>query len=316
MSLDEDIRVYLESVADVPRASELDRPVSELRAAVEAMWTDRHPGEFPLRTRDLTIAGRDGPIAARHYEPAADASGALLLFFHGGGFVFGNLDSHDEICRRLSFEGELQVVSVDYRLAPEHPFPAAVHDVIDSLEWAVAQQPSLEYGPGQLFVAGDSAGANLAAVAAHHALDSGIALAGQALIYPVTDFRQEVPYESRQTRARGYGLTQTDMLWYGEHYLGDAGLADDPLVSPMVRPDLSGLAPAFLMTAGYDPLSSEGEAYAERLSAAGVPVEYLHLPGANHGVFTEFRTFRSGEATWQALLRWLDFRISGRQADT
>lgn len=313
MPLDEDIRVYLESVAGVPRASELNRPVSELRTAVDSMWSERPVGTYAVRSRDLSISGRDGPIPARHYEPASEPALSLLLYFHGGGFVFGDLNTHDEICRRLSLEGHLQVVAVDYRLAPEHPFPAAVNDVLDSVEWAVAEQPSLEYRPGQLFVAGDSAGANLAAVAAHHAHDNHVPLAGQALIYPVTDFRDVVPYESRRTRANGFGLTQQDMLWYGQHYLVDAALVADPRVSPIVRQDLSGLAPTFLMTAGYDPLSSEGEAYAERLLEAGVPVEHLHLPGANHGVFSEFRMFRSGEATWQALLHWLDLRISGRQ---
>lgn len=313
MALDEDIRVYLESMADAPRVSEQDLPVSELRQATHALWAERPAAAYAVRSRNLNIPGREGSIAARHYEPATDSARSLLVFFHGGGFVFGDLDTHDEIGRRLSLHGDLQVLAVDYRLAPEHPFPAAVHDAVDSVDWAAAQQASLGYGPGQLFVAGDSAGANLAAVAAHHAHDAGIPLAGQVLIYPVTDFRDHVPYESRQTRASGYGLSQQDMLWYGQQYLSDPQLASDPRVSPILRQDLSGLAPAFVMTAGYDPLASEGEAYVQRLREALTPVEHLHLPGANHGVFTNYSAFRSGETTWQALLSWLELRMSGRE---
>jgi len=313
MPIDEDIRVYLESVADVPRVSEQSAPVSELRQATHALWAERPRGDFQVDSRDLLVPGRDGTIPVRLYQPADGGADGLVLYFHGGGFVFGDLDSHDDVCRRLSHDSGMQVLAVDYRLAPEHPFPAAVHDALDVLQWLTSGEAAAAVSAGRLFVAGDSAGANLAAVAANHARDVGIRLAGQALIYPVTDFR-DTEYPSRKSRASGYGLSQQDMLWYGRQYLRDPELVADPRVSPITQADLAGVAPVFVMTAGYDPLCSEGEAYVSRLREAGTPVEHLHLPGANHGVFTNYTMFRSGEQTFQALLSWLQQRLEAEQA--
>ncbi len=307
MTLDEDIRKFLDSVANAPRPSEQSVPVAEIRRAADAMSLARPRPSVEVQAATFTIPGRDTGVTVRHYIPESAGPHALIMYLHGGGFVFGNIDTHHDVSNRLSLDTGAQVLAVDYRLAPEHPFPAGVNDVIDALRWVAGNHAQLGVDPERIFVLGDSAGGNFAAVAAQVARDEGIRLAGQVLIYPVTDFR-DIEYESRVTRADGYGLTQADMYWYRGHYLGDDGDATNTLASPVANDDLSGLAPAFVMTAGYDPLHSEGEDYARRLEAAGVEVEYLHLPGANHGVFSNFHAFRAGETTWQAVLAWLETR--------
>lgn len=307
MVLDDDIRQYLDSMADVPRPSEQTASITELRHAND-LAAAKVPGpEREAETRDFTVPGRDGPVPVRHYLPESAAPQALVVYAHGGGFVFGNPDTHHAVTNRLCLEAGVQVLSVDYRLAPEHPFPAGVNDTIDVMLWAAENTSALAADRERLFLAGDSAGANFVAAAAQVARDQALDLAGQALIYPALDLRL-TEYDTRITRASGYGLTQADMLWYGKLYLGDDRHAENPLASPLVNPDLTGLAPTFLMTAGYDPLHSEGEEYGRLLAEAGVEVEQLHLPGANHGVFSNYMLFRSGEATWQALLAWLKQR--------
>lgn len=309
MVLDDDIRRYLDSMAAVPRPSEQAVSITELRHANDRAAAAIPAPEREAESRDFTVPGRDGPVPVRHYLPDTAGPQALVIYAHGGGFVFGSPDTHHEIGNRLCLDASVQVLSVDYRLAPEHPFPAGVHDVIDVMLWAAENTATIAADPARLFVAGDSAGGNFAAAAAQAAREMDVELAGQVLIYPVVDQRL-IEYESRITRASGYGLTQADMLWYGALYLGDAGHADNPLASPILNPQLSGLAPTFLMTAGFDPLHSEGEEYGRLLAEAGVEVEHLHLPGANHGVFSNYRLFRSGETTWQALLSWLKQRTS------
>lgn len=307
VALDEDIRQFLESVASVPRPSELTVPVAEMRRATDAASMSRPRPVVDADNETFSIPGRDGPIRARRYVPDSDGPHALILYLHGGGFVFGNIDTHHDVNNRLCLDTGAQVIAVDYRLAPENPFPAGVNDVVDSLHWVARNYGSFGVDPQKIFVLGDSAGGNFAAVAAQVARDEGMNLAGQVLIYPVVDFR-DIEYESRLTRAAGYGLTQADMWWYRTQYLGDEGDGSDLRASPLANETLSGLAPAFVMTAGYDPLHSEGEEYAHRLKSAGVEVEYLHLPGANHGVFSNFSAFKAGETTWQAVLDWLETR--------
>ncbi len=214
------------------------------------------------------------PVAlrARHYAPARNGGGAepLLTYFHGGGFVFGDLDTHDGLCRLLCRHARAHVLAIDYRLAPEHPFPAAVEDACAAYSWALALAEALGADPQRVGVGGDSAGGNLAAVVAQQAAAEGLpAPALQLLIYPVTDFVSGT--RSSELFADGFLLTRGDMDWFERHYLGslDSPHARDVRASPLLAEDLSELAPAIVVTAGFDPLRDEGEAYAAALQAAG-----------------------------------------------
>jgi len=208
------------------------------------------------------------------------------VHFHGGGWVIGDLDTHDRDCREICVGADCIVVAVDYRLAPEHIFPAAPEDCYASLCWATANLDSLGASPGPVSVGGDSAGGNLAAAVALMARDrNGPAIAMQLLIYPVTDATMESV--SYRDNADGYLLSRTMMSWFWDHYCPDLALRADPLASPITAEDLSGLPPALVMTAEFDPLRDEGEAYAERLIAAGVEVEVRRFDGLVHGFFSQ-----------------------------
>ncbi len=232
--------------------------------------------------RDLEI----GAIPARHYAPpGAREPAPMLVFFHGGGFVFGDLQTHDSFCRMLCRSAASHVLAIDYRLAPEHPFPAAVEDARAALAWAHEHAEELGADPARVGVAGDSAGGNLAAVVAQlSAHDGGPAPALQLLIYPATDMSTR--RRSRDLFAEGFFLSDTEMGWFERSYLGPASGTDvvlDPRVSPMLAEDLSGLAPAIVITAGFDPLRDEGEDYAHALRAAGTPAVVRRYEGYIHG---------------------------------
>jgi len=233
--------------------------------------------------RDLDI---EGPvrIRGRHYAPPEPGGRhPLLVYYHGGGFTYGDLDTHDGVCRILCRHAGAHVLAVDYRLAPEHPFPAAVDDAQAALRWAFAHAERLGADPGRVGVGGDSAGGNLAAVVSQLAArDGGPAPALQLLIYPATDMTTR--HRSRELFRKGFLLTDPEMDWYTDNYLGTARTsAGDPRASPLLAVDLSGLAPAFVVTAAFDPLRDEGEAYAEALRAAGTPVTLRRFPGFIHG---------------------------------
>jgi acetyl esterase len=257
----------------------------------------RQGSPFPMgtpaemaRVTDRKITTRDAEIPIRIYhprEPATSESGALpvLVYFHGGGFVLGNIESHDIIVRALAKIADCIVVSVDYRLAPEHRFPAAVNDCLSAVHWVHQQATTFGADPGRIAVGGDSAGGNLATVVALQVRDQGgPKLAAQLLIYPVT--RLNCPPEGSMLRnGQGYFLTTDAMAWFEQQYLGKAGDADDPQASPLLARDVSRLPPAFVLTAEFDPLHDQGEAYARRLSDAGVPCTYTRYDGAIHGFF-------------------------------
>ncbi|WP_207544410.1 alpha/beta hydrolase [Mycolicibacterium fortuitum] len=246
---------------------------------------------------EISIPGPAGPIPARRYVPdgtGSPATSALLLYFHGGGFVLGDLDTHDSLCRLICRDGGIQVISVDYRLAPEHKAPAAVDDAYAAYRWALDHAAGL--GATRIVVGGDSAGANLAAVVTQQARDSELALpALQLLLYPVTDMSSET--RSKTLFAKGFFLEKRDMDWFFSHYLDGAEVsAEDPLVSPLLAEDLSGLPPALVITAGFDPLRDEGDRYARALQEAGVVVDFREERSIIHA-FANFFPLGGGSAT-------------------
>jgi acetyl esterase len=232
--------------------------------------------------RDLDIEA-EVPLRARHYASMeAGPARPLLVYFHGGGFTYGDLETHDGVCRLLCRHSGSHVLAVDYRLAPEHPFPAAVDDARAALRWAHANAGELGADPNRVGVGGDSAGGNLAAVVSQLAAgDGGPPPVLQLLIYPATDFTSRRP--SRQLFGEGFLLTQTEMDWFDANYLGpEREHAQDPRASPLLADDLSGLAPALVVTAAFDPLRDDGEEYARALQAAGTPAVLRRYPGFIH----------------------------------
>ncbi|MDP9101266.1 MAG: alpha/beta hydrolase [Actinomycetota bacterium] len=248
----------------------------------------RDPATLPQvgSITDATVSGPEGGIPVRIYRPEATGPLPTLLFFHGGGFVIGDLDTHDDHARLICRDAGTVVVSVDYRLAPEHPFPAGLLDCLEVTRWAADSIGDLGGDPSRLAVGGDSAGGNLAASVALHCRDEGPELAGQVLLYPTVDFRDDADlHPSRAANAEGYFLTEEDMRWFGSHYLPGGVGVHDPRASVLLAEDLSGLPPAVVAVAGYDPLHDEGTAYAEALRAAGVPVVLRRYPALVHGFF-------------------------------
>jgi acetyl esterase len=285
-----------ESVAE-DRSPEQAR--AENRAAAAAVAGPLRP---MARMEPFSIPGPAGAIPARLYVApgAASPPRPLLVYFHGGGWTIGSLDTHDGPCRFLATHSGAAVLSVDYRLAPEHPFPAAVDDALAAFRWAVECAVELGADPARVAAIGDSAGGNLAAAVSLLARDGGGPLpAMQALIYPVTD--AVGGQRSRDLFARGFLLTKADMDWFEAHYLPDSSMSADPRVSVLRAQDLSGLPPAYVTTAGFDPLRDEGEAYAERMRAAGVKVALRRHPGLIHGFANMTAISRTARAAMHEL---------------
>ena len=258
--------------------------------------------------RPLAIPAPHGSIPARVYTPKTlRQDGGLapcLVFFHGGGWVIGDLDSHDVVCRKLADEGQSIVISVDYRLAPEHKFPAAVDDAIASTQWIADNARQLGVDASRLTVGGDSAGGNLAAVVAIAARDgNGPAISGQVLIYPAIDFAMTHPSHSEPETS--ILLTHSVIRWFCDHYLNGAADIHDWRASPARAKTLIGLPPAYVLTAGADPLRDEGDEYADRLKKAGVPVTYRHFPGQFHGFFTMGKLLQQANVAASDIGAWL-----------
>ena len=243
------------------------------------------PGEDVASVEDLEVHGPDGPLPVRVYRPDGAAVPApVVVFFHGGGWVLGSIATHAATCRGLANRTGAVYVSVDYRLAPEHPYPAAPEDCYAATCWVADHAADLGVDPGRLAVAGDSAGGNLAAVVCQMARDrSGPAIAFQLLIYPVTDLDFD-RWPSMEENAAGPLLTREGMDWFARHYVGTLPFTGDPYAAPIRAADLSGLPPAHVATAGHDPLRDEGAGYAEALAAAGVTVGYDNFATMIHGV--------------------------------
>ncbi|MCH7816030.1 MAG: alpha/beta hydrolase [Proteobacteria bacterium] len=241
------------------------------------------PEPFAIET--LAISGSSSNIPARLYRPNAEPTLPILVFYHGGGYTIGSLDSHDGVCRSLCVEAQCIVVSVDYRLAPEHKFPAGVDDAWAALQWVVDNAAILGGDVARVAVGGDSAGGNLAAVVCLKAKQSGEPqLVLQLLIYPGVEMSGSFP--SHETFGHGYRLTKELISWFHDHYFETGADINQWQASPLNAPDHSGLPPAYVLSAGYDPLQDEDKAYAEKLKLAGVPVVYSHYASMMHGFIT------------------------------
>jgi acetyl esterase len=293
---------------------EAGRPAYETLTAPEArdyymqarLVSNPEPPELKS-AEPLSIPAPHGAIPARIYTPKTlrtkDGLAPCLVFFHGGGWVIGNLETHDVVCRKLAHEGELIVISVDYRLAPEHKFPAAVDDAVTATNWIAANASKLGIDPARLMVGGDSAGGNLAAVVSLHARDHGGAkIAGQVLVYPATEFART--HASHREPETSILLTHSVIGWFADHYMGDADRSDWR-ASPARAKTLAGLPPAHVLTAGADPLRDEGDEYAARLKEAGVPVAYKHFPGQFHGFFTMGKLLKQADVAVTDIATWL-----------
>ncbi|MGU3782452.1 alpha/beta hydrolase [Burkholderia metallica] len=244
---------------------------------------------------DLSIPGAAGTLRARVYRPTQARHLPTVVYLHGGGFVIGDLDTHDAICRELARGANAVVVSVDYRLAPEHRFPAAADDAVAATRWAIANAGELG-GSDVVAVAGDSAGGNLAAVATQQLHADGIALAAQFLIYPAVA-QDRTAFPSFTENGEGYLLDLDTIAWFDRHYVSDGTNRDDARLAPIRAKDLAGLPPAVILTAEFDPLRDEGEAYGRLLHASGVKVETIRCDGMLHGFF-DMGGISPGARTW------------------
>jgi acetyl esterase len=286
MALDPQAQAVIEMVARSGRPAYHTLSPKDARQ----LFLETRPAATPTppqigSVRNLVAETAAGTIPLRLYRPAGVSDATPLpayLYFHGGGWVIGDLETHDVLCRQLTAASGASVISVDYRLAPEHKFPAAADDAWAATRWVVAHGGELGLDAGRLAVGGDSAGGNLAAVVALMARDAGgPAIRQQVLIYPVTDVMRET--RSYADFAEGYMLTRDSMRWFIAHYLRSKDDARDWRVSPLRAPSLAGLPPALIVTAGFDPLRDEGEMYAGRLRDAGVMVDYVCYGGMVHG---------------------------------
>ncbi|MBN1908332.1 MAG: alpha/beta hydrolase [Pirellulales bacterium] len=258
--------------------------IEESRARVRRETTEMGPPETVRSIENRQVAGPHGPVPVRIYTPIGPAPRGALVYYHGGGWVIGDLDSHEAICCRLANAAGCLVVSVDYRLAPEHKYPVAVDDAFAATAWVFDQAASLGIEPNRVAVGGDSAGGNLSAAVTLMARDrAAFQPALQVLIYPVTDYNLDTP--SYPENAEGYLLTREGMRWCWQQYLAREEDGAEPYASPLRAADFQGLPPALILTAEYDPLRNEGEAYAQRLADAGVPVTLTRYDGMIHAFF-------------------------------
>lgn len=265
---------------------------TQLRALSEVI-----DAPITVATEEMTVAGAEGTLRARHYSPPAPDGAALLVYYHGGGFAVGDITTHDSLCRLLCRDAGVHVLSVDYRLAPEHRAPAAVADAHAAYRWALDHAAEMGADPARVAVGGDSAGGNLAAVVSILARDDGTQLpALQLLLYPVVySFHGDT--RSKGLFAEGFFLTKRDMDLFEDLYLGGATIdATDPRISPLLLDDFAGLPPALVVTAGFDPLRDEGDRYAEALVAAGVAVDHRRFGTLVHG-FANFFPLGGDSAT-------------------
>ncbi|HYB42921.1 MAG TPA: alpha/beta hydrolase [Candidatus Methylomirabilis sp.] len=267
----------------------------EARESIRSRTAALGPFEDVAAVADHRVPVKGGEITVRTYSPGGAGPHPVLVFYHGGGWVIGDLYTHDGICRSLANAAGCVVASVDYRLAPEWKYPVGAEDSYAALLWVVANAGRLGIDPRRVAVGGDSAGGNLATVVALMARDRrGPALTQQTLVYPVTN--HDFDTLSYRENATGYLLTREGMRWFWRHYLAQEGQGEEPYASPLMAPSLAGLPPALVITAGCDPLRDEGETYAGRLRDAGVPVTLTRYEGMFHGFFRMTRLLDKARA--------------------
>lgn len=310
MPLHPQVRALLQQIADSGAKPYHQSNYEEARRAF-LMRTQLPPSKaIVAKVEDRTIPGTDGnAIPVRIYTPPGAGPFALLVYFHGGGWVVGNCDTHDAVCRELCGRAHLVVLSVDYRLAPEHRFPAAVHDSLDATRWAATNAAALRVDPARIAVGGDSAGGNLAAaVALQLRDDGGPALAAQLLVYPAVRLDGAVT-QSMIDNATGFGLQRADMEWFCALYLPSAEAGSNPLASPGLAKSFANLPPALIQTCEFDPLRDEGEDYARSLRAAGVDVTQTRYEGSIHSAWNLFTVLEPGRRMVDEAVAWLRERL-------
>lgn len=285
MAIDPQLKSLLDQIIGTGRPPVWEQTPQAAREDLRALARMTDGREVPVgKVETRSVAGGAGEIGARIYTPVAAGSAALpaLVYFHGGGFVLGDLDTHDTLCRALAAETGCKVIAVDYRLAPENKFPAAVEDAYAATRWVEDNASQIGIDPNRIAVGGDSAGGALAAIVTQFAKEKGAPkLIYQLLFYPMTQLREDTP--SRQRFAEDVIIHRQALAWFREHYLGPGASPDDPRAAPLAARDLSNLPPAYVLTAGSDPLLDEGRQYADRLREAGVPVEYVCYDQMVHG---------------------------------
>jgi len=298
MPLDDDVQMLINMLAAPGAPSLTSLSVDEARANMRNLTSLRTSIEELPRVENRNLPGPHGDIPVRIFAPSTEPGLPILVYFHGGGWVLGDLDTHDGTCRTLAKLIDGIVISVDYRLAPEHKFPVPFDDCYAAASWAVENAASIGGDPRRVAVGGDSAGGNLAAAVALKARDEGKPrLVHQLLVYPVTDARFDTT--SYRDNAEGYFLSRADMQWFWNHYLGKPEDAANPYAAPLRSTDLRGLPSATVITAEYDPLRDEGESYGKRLKEAGVPVDVKRYDGVIHGFFSMGDVLAKGKVAMQ-----------------
>lgn len=305
--LEPDIHFLVSSLNRAPVPALGESSLREQRRASRIMWPLLSPWAQVAASHDARVPGPDGyEVPIRIYTPhRLQRPAPAFVYMHGGGFVLGDLDTHDGVCRHTAAEVGCVVIAIDYRLAPEHPFPAAVNDCLAAVDWVFRSAADLGIVPTRIAVGGDSAGGNLSAVVCQQRKAAGAPLPClQLLTYPMTDAKPRA--RSHELFAEGYILTAEAIAWFLDSYLEHSQDYDDPRASPLLQGDLTGLPPAYVATAGFDPLRDEGQAYAQRLRAAGNQVTYVCHPGLIHGYVQMAGASPSSKRAVQGQLRALE----------